>query len=121
MHLRKGLTPLSRASSTSPVAHNRGFHLRQLPPHKAKSIADPPGRLQTPAVPGRTNQCGMARNTTRLLFWSTITAIFVRLSTSIANCDKLLIPRVCRVLKFCTSTTELLFDVELIVSSVPVW
>ena len=68
---------------------------------------------------------GKAKIKTRLLFWSAIIAVFVKLSTATANCDWLAKPRVCRVEKneFAEPTVSIIeevLDVELMLIRVPV-
>src|SRR5215469_8481846 len=119
-----------------PSALTRQRHYEAAPVlrYKVSSISDcfisPQSGLFRQFSPGgpisNKTYCGRARIRTRLLFWSDITAVFVRLSTAAANCDWLPIPRVFRVAKTdetapTVSTMEEVLDVELIVSKVPVW
>ena len=63
---------------------------------------------------------GIPRINTRLLFWSTITAVLVMFSIAAPNCDWLVIPKVSRVVNVCESITDMVFDVEFRVRIVPV-
>ena len=63
---------------------------------------------------------GIPKIRTRLLFWSTTTAVLLMLSIAAPNCYWLVIPSVSRVVKVCESITDIVFDVEFSVRIVPV-
>lgn len=67
-----------------------------------------------------TSHLGIPRISTRLLFWSTITAVLVMFSIAAPNCDWLVIPNVSRVVNVCESITDIVLEVEFRVRIVPV-